>query len=111
MKDGVEYFIHASKVSLSNSLISANQAKRMVNAFGKFVLLVVRPRENTPSTYVLSTMILTPRQKLDMEELQLQFSDLFENVEGLPPQRPIEHELQLVGESPLPNLGMYHHSV
>ncbi|CAL2237497.1 unnamed protein product [Prunus armeniaca] len=59
LKDGVEYFIHASKVSLSNSLISANQAKRMVNACGKFVLLV----------------------KLDMEELQLEFSDLFENVE------------------------------
>ncbi|CAL2277904.1 unnamed protein product [Prunus armeniaca] len=46
-----------------------------------------------------------------MEELQLQFSDLFENVEGLPPQRPVEHEMQLVGESPFPNLGMYRHSV
>ncbi|CAL8137529.1 unnamed protein product [Prunus armeniaca] len=110
-QDGVEYFIHASKVSLSNSLISANQAKGMVNACGKFVLLVVRPRENTPSTYVLSTMILTPRHKLDMEELQFQFSDLFDNVEGLPPQLPVKHEIQLVGESSLPNFGMYCHSV
>ncbi|CAL9024480.1 unnamed protein product [Prunus brigantina] len=56
-------------------------------------------------------MTLAPRHKLDMEELQLQFLDLFENVEGLPPQRPVEHEIQLVGESPLPNLGMYRHSV
>ncbi|CAL9013000.1 unnamed protein product [Prunus brigantina] len=83
----------------------------MVNACGKFILLVVRPRENTQFTYVLSTMMLTPRQKLDMEELQLQFSDLFENVEGLPPQLLVKHEIQLVEESPLLNLGMYHHSV
>ncbi|CAL2248462.1 unnamed protein product [Prunus armeniaca] len=37
--------------------------------------------------------------------------NLFENVEGLPPQLLVKHEIQLVGESPLPNLGMYLHSV
>ncbi|KAM1519969.1 hypothetical protein ACFX14_022759 [Malus domestica] len=39
------------------------------------------------------------------------FPDLFMDVGGLPPHRPVEHDIQLIGDSPLPNLVIYRDSV
>ncbi|KAI5317623.1 hypothetical protein L3X38_037330 [Prunus dulcis] len=33
--------------------------------------------------------------------------DLFPDVHGLPSRRAVEHDIQLVGDSPIPNLGLY----
>lgn len=82
-----------------------------MNACGKFILLMIRPREDVSYSYVLSTMTLTPRQELEMEKLLEHFPDLFMDVGGLPPHRPVEHDIQLIGDSPLPNLIIYRHSV
>ncbi|CAL9000520.1 unnamed protein product, partial [Prunus brigantina] len=59
----------------------------------------------------LSTLSLSPTQCSDIGKLQEKFKDLFHDVQGLPPQRAIEHEIQLVGDSPLPNLGLYRTSL
>ena len=46
-----------------------------------------------------------------MEELKSQFADLFQELSGLPPKRKVEHEIMLIGESSLPNTGLYRTTV
>lgn len=35
------------------------------------------------------------------------FKDVFQEIQGLPPRKPMEHDIQLVGDTPLPNLGLH----
>ncbi|CAL2257590.1 unnamed protein product [Prunus armeniaca] len=48
---------------------------------------------------------------INIRKLQEKFKDLFQDVHGLRPRRAVEHEIQLVGDSPLLNLGLYRTSV
>lgn len=58
---------------------------------------------------MLSTV--TPKQQSNMEKLKSQFPYSFKYVQGLTLQQPVEHEIQLVKDSLLLNLGMYHHPI
>ncbi|CAL8994908.1 unnamed protein product [Prunus brigantina] len=116
VKDGKEFHINACKPQATNNLLTdnlliANQAKRLVNSCGRFVLLMIRPQDQSSGAVTLSTLSLSPTQCSDIGKLQEKFKDLFHDVQGLPPRRAIEHEIQLVGDSPLPNLGMYRTSL
>ena len=84
----------------------ANQAKRLVNSCGQFILLMIRPQNPSPEAVTLSTLTLSPLQSNEIRKLQEEFKDLFEDVQGLPPKRAVEHEIQLVGDSSLLNLGL-----
>ncbi|XP_016648322.1 PREDICTED: uncharacterized protein LOC107880736 [Prunus mume] len=59
---------------------------------------------------LLTDNLLTANQAT-RGKLQEKFKDLFQDVHGLPPRRAVEHEIQLVGDSPLLNLGLYRTSV
>jgi hypothetical protein len=37
--------------------------------------------------------------------------EVFQEPQGLPPKREVEHEIQLLPESPLPNIGLYRKSI
>ncbi|CAL2259851.1 unnamed protein product [Prunus armeniaca] len=116
VKDGKEFHINACKPQATNNLLTdnlltANQAKRLVNSCGRFVLLMIRPQDQSSIAVTLSTLSLSPAQCSDIGKLQEKFKDLFHDVQGLPPRRAVEHEIQLVGDSPLPNLGLYRTSV
>jgi hypothetical protein len=39
------------------------------------------------------------------------YDDIFQEPDGLPPKREIQHEIHLQQDSPLPNVGMYRMSV
>lgn len=83
----------------------------MVNACGKFVLLMIRPQEQPPTKVTLSTISLTSKQENEIEKIKLTFKELFEEVQGLSSRRPVEHDIQLVGDASLPNLSLYWTSV
>ncbi|CAL8120214.1 unnamed protein product [Prunus armeniaca] len=72
---------------------------------------MIRPQDQSSRAVTLSTLSLSPAQCSDIGKLQEKFKDLFHDVQGLPPRRAVEHEIQLVGDSPLPNLGLYRTSV
>ena len=36
---------------------------------------------------------------------------LFQEPKGLPPKRKIQHEIHLLQDAPLPNIGMYRYSI
>ena len=46
-----------------------------------------------------------------MSHLLDKYSELFEEAQELPPRCAVEHEIQLVSNAPLPNIGMYQNSV
>ena len=39
------------------------------------------------------------------------YKDVFHEPKGLPPKRKMEHEIQLLLESPLANIGLYMQSI
>ena len=84
--------------------MTVTQAKRLVNAGRKFVLLFIRPYEEQLSRMCLS--ILSKRQEGDLDRLKVKYADLFSEITGLPPRRGVEHEIMLTGESTLPNIGL-----
>ena len=45
-KNGVEYIVRAHNKKLNLSLVNYRQMKRLVNASKKFVLLMIKPKEN-----------------------------------------------------------------
>ncbi|KAM1507546.1 hypothetical protein TB2_016612 [Malus domestica] len=111
VKDGNEFHINACKPQSTDNLLTANQAKRLVNSCGRFVLLMIRPQNKSSRVVTLTAFSLSPSQFFEIEKLQENFKDLFQDVQGLPPQRAVEHEIHLVGDSPLPNLGLYRTSL
>ncbi|KAK1377226.1 hypothetical protein POM88_033419 [Heracleum sosnowskyi] len=108
-KDGAQFVIRVVQPPQGINLITTAQAKRLVNACGKFVLLMVRQCEELPSKVSLTS--LSTKQDSDLKQLKIQFGDLFQDLTGLPPRRSIEPDITLVGESSLPNLGLYHTSL
>lgn len=80
----------------------------MINASQKFVLMI-RPVENEvkASSITLSCRALDSK----LNELLGKYTNLFTEIGGLPPKRAVEHEIQLISDSTLPNLCMYRNSV
>ncbi|CAL8998775.1 unnamed protein product [Prunus brigantina] len=56
VKDGKEFHINACKPQATNNLLTANQAKRLVNSCGRFVLLMIRPQDQSSGVVTLSTL-------------------------------------------------------
>lgn len=54
------------------------------------------------------TLTLSPKQQTELDRLKAEFSYVFQEVHGMPPSSAIEHGIQLIGDSPLPDLGLYH---
>ncbi|XP_026442462.1 uncharacterized protein LOC113342009 [Papaver somniferum] len=105
-KDGKEFGILASKTHLPMKMGTTNQVKRLINACGKFILLLIRPM-NMGQKKVTLHATLSIKQKSEMSSLKKQFVDLFQEEVIIPPKRSVEHEITLVGDASLPNLGLY----
>jgi hypothetical protein len=86
-KDGKDYIFSREKINQGADLITACQAKRIVNASQRFVLLLIQPFENESKAEV--------PMKQDLQMLCGKFSSLF----------------NLIADSTLPNLCMYRYLV
>jgi hypothetical protein len=53
----------------------------------------------------------TKKQKHQLEELLQAYRGVFQEPKGLPPKREVEHEIQLLLDSPLLNIGFYRQSI
>jgi hypothetical protein len=108
-KDGKKYIVNKDRACQKVDLVTAYQARRMINASQKFVLMMIRPVENEvkASSITLSCRALDSK----LNELLGKYTNLFIEVGGLPPKRAVEHEIQLISDSTLPNLRMYRNLV
>ncbi|PWA90212.1 hypothetical protein CTI12_AA103160 [Artemisia annua] len=93
-KDGKKYLVNRSKGTRNVELLTACQARRMVNASQVVLLTLVRPME---SSNKISTLNINPT--------------LAEDVCDKSPNRVIGHDIQLIADSTLPSIGMYQNSI
>jgi hypothetical protein len=49
----------------------------------------------------------TKEKKHQLEEFLQAYRGVFQEPKGLPPKREVEHEIQLLQDSPFPNIGLY----
>ncbi|XP_026410592.1 uncharacterized protein LOC113305806 [Papaver somniferum] len=88
-KDGKYFRIQVSKTHLPMKLVTTNQVKRLINACGKFSLLI-RPVIKEEKKVVLHTALST-RQQSESSSLNKKFVDLFQEEVIIPPKRGVEH--------------------
>jgi hypothetical protein len=107
-KNGVEYIVRAHTKKMNLSLVNVGQMKRLVNASKKFVLLMIKLKDNVEKEAFQGC---NANLKSDLYEVVNQYDEMFQEPKGLPPKRGSQHEIQLQQDCPLPNIGMYRMSV
>jgi hypothetical protein len=107
-KGGVEYIVRAHKMRVNTTLVSADQMKRLINTNKIYVLMVVREKD-VRTSYAFQGC--DPSHKKELIDIVSKYDDSFQEPDGLPPKREIQHEIHLQHDSPLPNVGIYMTSV
>ena len=103
-KDGIEYIVHAHRMKTNISLVSTNQMERLKNASKNFVLMIVKAKDVEQTK---SFKGCDPKLEKDLINVVFGYDILFQEPKGLPPKREIQHEIQLLQDTPLSNIGMY----
>eukprot|EP00253_Pinus_taeda_P009349 PITA_09349 len=103
-KDGVEYIVWDYQNKINSSLISAGKMKILVNSSKTCMLMVVREKE---AEFVDAFQGCDGKHKQELMELISDYNELFQEPKGLPLKREIQHEIHLLHDAPLPNIGVY----
>lgn len=53
----------------------------------------------------------TEHQKQDIQQLLESFEEIMQEPKELPPKRQVEHDVQLLPDAPIPNVGLYKQSI
>ena len=102
-KGGVEYIVRAHNMRINTTLVSAGKMKRLINTNKRYLLMVVREK------YVRTSNAFQgcdPSHKNELIDIVSKYDDIFQEPDGLPPKREIQHEIHLQQDSPLTNVGM-----
>jgi hypothetical protein len=95
-------------MKVNKKIVSARQMKRLINTNKRYVLMVVR--EKDVGTYD-AFQGCDPSHKKELMDIVSKYDDIFQEPNGLPHKREIQHEIHLQQDSPLPNVVMYRMSV
>lgn len=109
IKDGKSFTINVHKDKSKISLVSANQTKKLTSSSKKYVLLFLREIQSVEESIrgCASLEGCTKKQKQQLEEFLQAYKNVFREPTGLPPKREVEHEIQLLPNSPSPNIRLY----
>ena len=91
-KDGIEYIVRAHLMKTNLSLIYANKMKRLINASKNFVLMIVKEKDVEQTEFFKGC---DPKLKKELIKVVSDYDILFQEPEGLPPKREIQHEIHL----------------
>ena len=80
------------KAKMNVSLVSDGQMKRLVNASKNFVLLMIKAKYTIEYEAFLGC---ASKLKHELVEFVNTYDNMFQEPEGLPPKRGIQHEIQL----------------
>jgi hypothetical protein len=89
---------------VNTTLVSVGQIKRFINTNKRSVLMVVREKYVETSDAFQGC---DPSHKKKLIDIVSKYDDIFQEPDGLPPKKEIQHEIHLQHDSPLPNAGMY----
>jgi hypothetical protein len=78
--------------------------KRLVNSSKNVLLMIVKSKDVDKYDAFQGC---DPNHKNELVIIVSNYDYIFQEPEGLPPKRQIEHEIQLQQDAPLPNIGMY----
>jgi hypothetical protein len=93
---------------VNSTLVSAGKMKRLITTNKRYVLMVVKDKYvETSDTF----QGCDPSHKKELIDIVSKYDDIFQEPDGLPPKREIQHEIHLQHYYPLPNVGMYKMSV
>jgi hypothetical protein len=103
-KGGVKYIVRAHNMRVNTTLVSAGQMKRLITTNKRYVLMVLKEKDARTSD---ASQGCDPSYKNELIDIVSKYDDIFQEPDGLPPKREIQHEIHLQHDSPLPNVGMY----
>ena len=78
--------------------------KRLIKSSNNFVRLMVKKNNDVENEDFQGC---DSRLKYDLVKVVNQYDEMFQEPNGLPPNRGIQHEIQLQQDCPLPNIAMY----
>ena len=90
LKNGVQYIVKAHRKMLNISLVNAGQMKRLVNASKKFVLLMIKKKNDIDYEYFEGC---DDKLKYDLFDVVRKHGKMFQEPKGLLPKRGIQHEI------------------
>jgi hypothetical protein len=80
----------------------------------KFVLFFLREGKKKGEVIKLEMKayleVCSGEKRQQLQQLIESYKDVFQEPQGMPPKREVEHEIQLFPYSPLPNIGIYRQS-
>jgi hypothetical protein len=91
-KGGVEYIVRSHNMKVNTTLVSAGQMKRLINTNNRYVLMVVR--EKDVGTFD-AFQGCDPSHKKELIDSFSNYDEIFQEPDGLPPMRKIQHEIHL----------------
>jgi hypothetical protein len=91
-KGGVEYIVIAHNMRVNTTLVSAGKMKRLINTNKRYVLMVVREKDVRTSDAFQGC---DPSHKKKLIDIVSKYDDIFQEPDGLPPKREIQHEIHL----------------
>jgi hypothetical protein len=104
IKGGVEFIVRAQSMRVNTTLVSVGKMKRLINTNKRYVLMVIREKDGGSSDAFQGC---DPFRKKELIDIASKYDDIFQEPNGLPPKRKIQHEIHIQHDYPLPNVGMY----
>jgi hypothetical protein len=95
-------------MKVNTTLVSVVQMKRLINTDKRYILMVVREKA-VGISHVFQGC--DPSHKKKIIDIVSNYDEVFQEPDGLPHKREIQHEIHLQHDSPIPNVGMYMMSV
>ena len=91
-KGGVEYIVRDHNMRVNTRLVIAQKMKRLINTNKRYVLMVIREKDvETSDTF----QGCDPSHMKELIDIVSKYDDNFQELEGLPPKREIQHEIHL----------------
>jgi hypothetical protein len=88
----VEYIVRAHNMRVNTTLVSAGKMKRLINTNTRYVLMVIREKDFRTS-YAFQGC--DPSHKNELIDIVSNYHDIFQELDGLPPKKEIQHEIHL----------------
>jgi hypothetical protein len=91
-KGGVEYIVRSHNIRVNTTCVSAGQMNRLININKRYVFMAVREKDVGKSDAFQGC---DPSHKKELIDIVSKYDDIFQETDGLPPKREIQHEIHL----------------
>jgi hypothetical protein len=91
-KGGVEYIFRDHCMRVNTTPVSAGKMKRLINTNKRYVLMVVREKDVGASDAFQGC---DSSHKKELIDIVYKYDDIFQELDGLPPKREIQHEIHI----------------